>query len=611
MRYKFLKDTPAGDKWNRIGTSKRSGIAVPLFSVYSSGSTGIGEYPDLKLLADWCNNTGMSILQLLPLNETGFDFSPYNVISTFALEPMYLRLSELKETDVGPFKKEISVLGKKYDKRTIRVNYGIKQDKLSLLWKIFNKSSCINTTGLNEFIEANSYWIDDYALYKTIKEKNGGLSWQNWDKDLREHNIPVLSKFGEENKIRIMFYCWIQWQCYEQLKEVKKYLSDKKLLIMGDLPFLVSSDSADVWSHPAYFKMELSAGAPPDMYFALGQKWGNPPYNWENIEKDRFRYIKEKIKYTENFYDMYRIDHFVGLFRVWTITNLEDESSLALNGKFDPEDESVWEEHGKKIIRALLDSSSMLPCGEDLGTVPECSYEALREYGIPGTDFQRFLKIPSGNYEFININNYRYNSTAVISTHDTSFFLQWWNHEAGTIDEKLFELTCLKHNIRGKRFRQIKDRLFDKKYPGRERIYWKEKIDSVFKLLKILGLQPVESKDLITLYMESHDEKKKFLKYLSLKNVSTHITNHSLIKHCLETINSSASIFSIQLLQEYLCLDKELIKTFNKWTYRINRPGIMNKNNWSIRLPLNLEKLNDLDINKTIYNINKRTKRIA
>ncbi len=151
---------------------------------------------------------------------------------------------------------------------------------------------------------------------------------------------------------------------------------------MGDLPFLVSRDSADVWAYKNYFKLTLSSGAPPDMYFSMGQRWGMPPYSWDNIEAGNYSYIRERLLYAENFFDMFRIDHFIGLFRVWTIDLKTPEELKGLYGRFDPEDNYYWEEHGKKILEVINNSTTMLACAEDLGTVPDCSDKVLKEFSV-------------------------------------------------------------------------------------------------------------------------------------------------------------------------------------------------------------------------------------
>lgn len=608
MKYNLLK-TLTKDKWARIGTHKRSGVVVPLFSINSNQSMGIGEIPDIKYIVDWCKMTGMSIIQLLPLNELGSDHAPYNAISTFALEPMYLRLNDLIGVDVNEVNRETKILKEKFSGKRSRVDYGIKTEKLKVLQKIFNNSFAEENYDFKRFVEWNKYWLKDYALFKIISESPGNPMWDKWNRKLSIHEDQELEKVFSENTDKVKFLYWIQWQLYEQVREVKKYANDKGVMIMGDLPFLVSRYSADVWSHQHYFKLNLFAGAPPDMYFAYGQLWGMPPYNWEKIEKDQYIYLKQRLQYSENFYDLFRIDHFIGLFRIWTV-ELKDSGNSALYGKFDPENKELWEEHGKKIIDKMIRFTNMLPCAEDLGTVPKCSFKTLAECGIPGVDFQRFLK--NENNDFIKPHEYRINSSAVISTHDSPFFFNWWDFEAGTVDGKLFDTLCRSSGIKRKKLKLVKGKLFDKRRSKYNRLFWKENINRVEILLRILGLRSKDSRGITSLYKSTYNEKNKFIKYLEGRTQRKILqASPSLVKKCLERVNESGSLFSIQLIQEYLSLDKKLLERMNKRSYRINSPGTFSNKNWSIRLPIGVEKLSGLRINKLIREINSRSRRIV
>lgn len=608
--YNNLLRTRTENIWARIGIKRRAGVVIPLFSIFSHESIGIGEIPDLKLVIDWCVKTGMSIIQLLPLNETGIDFAPYNAISSFALEPMYLKLTELKGTDINTFKQEITPLKKKFNKNKTRVDYRIKRKKLKLLWKIFLNTNT-DVPDFHDYVNNNRYWLTDYAVFKLIKESKSGKMWEKWAANYRKSLTKSIEK---KNLRKVQFLYWIQWQLFEQMKAVKVYAVKNDVLLMGDLPFLTSRDSADVWAHQKYFKLNLSAGAPPDMYFAFGQKWGMPPYNWNEIEKDNYVYIKEKLKYAENFYDMYRIDHFVGLFRIWTtktsllsFQNKKGSENQAPAGKFDPEQEDKWENHGKKIINVMLHSSSMLPCGEDLGTVPECSNKTLREYGIPGIDFQRFNK--NKKYEFIPHEKYRINSSSVISTHDSSFFPLWWKHEAGTIDKKLFLYLCSLNNIKGNELTKALKLLFDKTKSRHGRLFWNKSISESY-LLKILKLSKDQAKGILKLYNETFGEKEKFLKLIYGKYKPDEKPSPPFQHKCLKAISTSSSIFSVQLLHEYLYLDKKMFGRMNKWSYRINQPGSENYKNWSIIIPCSLEELlRKKSLNSKIMNFNKKADR--
>lgn len=479
--YKHFLYSPTGDKWRKIGLKRRAGIACPLFSIYSANSWGIGDFSDLKLLIDWCAESGLSIIQLLPLNDLGWDYSPYNAVSSFALEPAYLHLRRdtINRVSTGMY-----------------IDYKTKAEKLKYLWQSFRKIYPVNDKGFDHFKSANEYWLNEYAEFRVQRG----------------------------NSLRKEFHKWVQWQVYEQMCDVKRYAEKKGILLMGDLPLLVGRNSADVWAHPEYFKKNLSAGAPPDMFHKSGQNWGMPPYNWEKIEEHGWVYVKNRLKYAENFYHLFRIDHFIGLFRLWTFDRKK-------KGKFDPAKESEWEEQGKRILDAMLSSTSMLPTAEDLGTVPACSLKVLNEYSICGTDWQRTLRTSNGT--FLPHNMYRENSSAMISLHDSSMFAGWWNYE-----------------ISDKEKRQFVNRLHGKP---------------------------------------------KFLRKCAPE----------LVRSNLETINRSSSIFSIQMLQDYLCLDENLLKKMSGRNYRINTPGTIHKRNWTLRLPLSLEKLLESKLSEQILEIVK------
>lgn len=609
--YSHFLNTKTADKWHKTGLKRRAGVVAPLFSVYSQKSVGIGEIPDIKLLVRWCQKTGISIIQLLPMNDVGYDFAPYNSVSSFALEPMYLSINGLKNVNLNLFKKELREL-----KRTIpggkeKVNYKIKHEKLKILYKIFRVTYVKGIKKFEDFKKENNYWLKDYALYKVIKEIEQNRSWENWDGKYKNRDEEALSEIESVFSEKINFYYWIQWQLYEQFKSVRKYAKKKSILLMGDIPFLVSRDSADIWAHKNYFKLDFSSGAPPDMYFAMGQRWGMPTYNREELEKDNYSYIKEKLRYADKFYDMYRIDHFVGFFRLWSIAMDCPQEQGGLSGYYDPRDENLWEETGKKLLDVMIASSDMLPCAEDLGTIPQCSPKVLWEYGIPGMNVQRWVKDFNGSDNFINPEHYRINSVATISTHDSSTIIDWWHNETGTIDEKLFKRFCDNKNINSERCGEIVKNLFDTEKSKYGRLYWKSEITDTNKLVEILGINYDVSWNIINIYKESYNERLKFLEFLGLEpNGSDFKINPLFIKRVLEKINQSASIFSIQLLQEWLFLDDALFVKGEETSYRINFPGVINDSNWTFVMPVGLETMLNLGINTEIRKIIEDSDRI-
>ena len=375
--YKLFLKSISEKQWKRTGLLRRAGVATPLFSIYSKKSIGIGEIPDLKLLVDWCKSTRMSVIQLLPLNDVGFGFAPYDAQSGFALEPMYLCLDRLRAVNVRAFRNEIKQLRKNFPLGGSQVNYQIKAAKLKLLWKIFKKRKGKGRASFKRYCEQNQFWLKDYALFKTIKEEQNEKKWEEWPVEFRERRKEALNHFEQEHGEKMQFHMWLQWQLFEQFQDAGKYARRKSVFLMGDFPFLASRDSADVWSHPEYFKLEFSSGAPPDAYFFNGQRWGMPPCHWEKMAEHSHDYFIHKLKYAERFYDLLRIDHSVGFFRLWTIPLSEPIENGGMNGFFDPSDERVWEAQGRKLISLMIQNTKMLISAEDLGTIPECSFRVL------------------------------------------------------------------------------------------------------------------------------------------------------------------------------------------------------------------------------------------
>jgi len=588
----YLLKTNSKEKWLRIGMQKRSGVLVPLFSIYSKESVGIGDLTDLKLLIDWANLTGNSIIQLMPLNEMGPLFCPYDAISSFALEPVYISLKSMGASAEG-LKKRFSVGG-------AYVDYAIKKEKMQLLRKIYLRKSEECPEEFKKFCDANTYWLLDFALYKVLKDDHKGSAWYDWEDKFKNRERKALENFQIEHSEEIQFQMWIQWLTFKQFKEVRAYAKDKKVLLKGDLPILVSRDSADVWQHPEFFKLDYAAGAPPDMYAALGQSWGMPTYNWERIEVSGYRYLKEKLKYAQNFYDILRIDHVVGLFRIWSIPYNEPLENKGLNGFFDPKDEKNWPEHGRKILTVMLDSTDMLLCAEDLGVIPKVCPDTLKELGIPGCDVQRWTKDWKLKHDFLEPEKFRALSVATLSTHDTTNWAAWWENEAGTVDKDLFIRKCSDH--RQINFDNVKDKLFDCVRSGYGRLRWLNSVDSVDKLVKGLspkGTVPKEHLlDFIDLYENSFQEKEKLWKHLKLSGPMREKFDSGILRRALQITLGSNSIFCINTIIDWLYLT-DVFKG-DPYHYRINTPGTISEKNWSLTIPISLEELLKHKVNKEI-----------
>ncbi|MFH1440933.1 MAG: 4-alpha-glucanotransferase [Candidatus Omnitrophota bacterium] len=593
----FLLNAAYKDKWLKVGTKKRAGVLVPLFSVYSKDSIGIGELNDIKLLVDWCQNSGMSIIQLLPMNEVGSVFCPYDSISSFALEPAYISLTAVSDAKKAVFEKRIERIKDIFSLSKQHLDYRIKQEKESLLWHVFIEGESYKSEEFKEFIKNNSYWILDFALFKAIKSYCKGNPWYEWPDNYKKRDTNELKLFYKSHEKEVDFQMWVQWQLWKQFSEVKKYAESKNVLIKGDLPILVSRDSADVWSHPEFFKLEFAAGAPPDMYCARGQRWGMPTYNWQSKEDDGFVYLKEKLKTAQQYYDILRIDHVVGLFRIWSIPVDEPLENQGLNGFFDPQDENLWKEHGKKLLTVIINNTKMLLCAEDLGIIPKSCPETLKELAIPGNDVQRWVKDWNVKHDFLEPEQYRALAVSMLSTHDTTNWAAWWENEAGTIDEALFIRKC---NERGIDFTLVRDRLFNLDFSSHGRLRWLDSVSSSDVLVSILGKPKEHLQDFIDMYQNTFREKEKLWKHLGLDGAMREKCDKEIVKSALNLTLKSAAVFCIESIIDWLSI-ADIFKG-DPYQYRFNMPGTVSANNWSLRIPASLE---DLLCNKVNQDIKK------
>ncbi len=580
-----LLKTLSQDKWKEIGSGKRAGMLVPLFSVYSKNSAGIGEFDDLKLLVDLCKKTGCSIIQLLPMNEIGSTFCPYDAISSFALEPSYVSLNSIIPTSDKAIKAKIEKIKKYFPAGAGHIDYAVREDKRQVLWDIFIADGG-KSPEFKKYTETNRYWLDDMALYKVLKSHNSGKPWYDWPEAYRRRDDDALSAFYSEYKREVDFQKWVQWVLFKQFTSAKEYAAAKGVLIKGDLPILISRDSSDVWAHADYFKLDFAAGAPPDMYCSKGQRWGMPTYEWDNIAADKYKYFKEKLKYAGNFYDILRVDHVVGLFRIWSIPYNDPAENEGRNGKFDPSDENLWNEHGKKILSMMNDNAKMLLCAEDLGTVPKGCPKMLKDFGIPGNDVQRWVKDWNVKHDFLPPKDYRAISVAMLSTHDTTNWAAWWENEAGTVDEALFARKC---NERGIDFGRVKAELFDPGCSKRGRLRWLDSVNTPEKYVYILGKRAEELKDFLELYENSYREKEKLWAQFKFKGPMKEKSDAGIVAAALNITLSSRAVFSIELLVDYLYL-ADAFKG-DPYQYRINTPGTIAKTNWSLTIPMPLEDL--------------------
>jgi 4-alpha-glucanotransferase len=385
-----LKTAPL---FQKIGMHPHHGICVPLFSLHTSVNPGRGEFLDLIPLIDWMKKIGFDTLQLLPINDSGIDPSPYNPISSCALDPIYLSLSELGIPSLS-FTERTEVL----------------HEKLNLLHKLFQTtfSSLAKTDPYQTFLQQNP-WVFSYAKFKALKEQFADKHWLDW------------SSATSPDQKKVDFYTFLQFHAFRQMALVRQHANTQGIFLKGDIPILLSPDSADVWENPHLFHLDLSAGAPPDLYNQLGQNWGFPLFNWEAMRKEQFHWWKQRLKVAEKCFHIYRIDHVVGFFRIWGI----EKGEKASEGSFFPPNPDLWAAQGTELLEMMIDATSMLPMAEDLGTIPPLVYPILKELGICGTKVIRWQKV-DGRY--IPFNEYEPLSLTTLSTPDMEPLELWWKN---------------------------------------------------------------------------------------------------------------------------------------------------------------------------------------
>lgn len=421
-----LFHTAAGPEWKKISVRHHHGICLPLFSLHSEKSSGIGEYLDLIPLISWCREVGLDLIQFLPLNDTGLETSPYSALSAFALNPLYLSISALPQVELVPdYEEKISKM--RYWNETTRVKYHIIRElKKSFLQEyvplLFETLS--NTDSYRTFLAQNKSWLQPYALFKALKENQFWRNWEEWPLRLKNPSTSTYEELIQEHLPAYQYHEFLQFLCFHQWQEVRRVAQSKGILLKGDIPILVNRESADVWYHQSSFFLHYSAGAPPDMYSKEGQEWGFPVYNWEEQEKNGYDWWVKRLQVASQLFDVYRLDHIVGFFRIWAIAR----DASAKKGHFVPHDPVEWMAQGEKLMKMMLNAAPMLPIGEDLGLVPKEVKQCLTNLGICGTRVMRWERSWEGDKKFIPLDSYSSLSMTTVSTHDSDTLQLWWRH---------------------------------------------------------------------------------------------------------------------------------------------------------------------------------------
>jgi 4-alpha-glucanotransferase len=311
-----------------------TGISVPVAALRTDASCGVGEFADLTALGKWCRNAGLDLIQLLPVNDTGGNSSPYSALSAFALHPLYLRLNTVP--GAGRYAKEIDAFRAEAGRGGARARFSyreVRAFKLSLIGRVFADTvpAVRADPAFARWREENP-WVVPYAVFTALRARCGEKPWAEWP-ELREPDAPRIREWWDAHPLECLPVAWTQFLLEGQLTEAARSLSGMGVSLKGDLPILMCTDSADVWEQRRFFDLSGCAGAPPDMFSPDGQNWGFPVYDWEALGRDGYRWWKERLRQAGKFFNAFRIDHVLGFFRIWRIPHGEVTSLL---GRFSP-----------------------------------------------------------------------------------------------------------------------------------------------------------------------------------------------------------------------------------------------------------------------------------
>ncbi|KMQ66097.1 4-alpha-glucanotransferase [Chryseobacterium angstadtii] len=333
-----------------------AGVAVPVFSLRSESGFGVGEFSDLKKLADWTKETNLGIIQILPINDTTANYSwtdsyPYAAVSVYALHPQYISLENLDFALPNDLVSEYQS-----EKEALNALYLVDYEKMIAgKWKflkaVFNaeKEKIYKDRSFKKFIKDNDHWLTPYAAFCVLRDKYKTPNFNEWKTHKKYIAGKVLQFFSTKSKDydASMLHAWVQYQLHLQLKDAVDYTHSLGVSLKGDLPIGIYRHSVEAWTEPELFGMNFQAGAPPDQFTELGQNWEFPTYNWEAMKADDYRWWKNRFKALEQYFDAMRIDHILGFFRIW---RMPISATQGILGYFYPAVPVVLEEFKAKHI---------------------------------------------------------------------------------------------------------------------------------------------------------------------------------------------------------------------------------------------------------------------
>src|SRR5438105_446287 len=411
--------------------TRRAGTLIPLFSLPSSRSWGIGEIGDIAAIARWLDAAGIRILQLLPINEMPpGESSPYSALSAMAIDPQFITLDEVEDfQEIGG--EEALEPGLRARLDAVRVAPRIQYAEVRALEELVLRRCCerfqrVESQGdtpragaFHEYVSDEGWWLNDYALFRALHAQHDERAWWDWPETLRCRRSDALERARAELAEEILYRQYLQWLAGDQWRRAREQAAG--VALFGDLPFMVSGDSADVWARQDEFRMDASVGVPPDAFSETGQDWGLPVYRWDVLAQRDFDWLRDRAHRNAELFDGYRVDHLVGFYR--TYFRPHDGSAA----QFIPGEQDAQLALGEGVLDVFREPGSEI-IAEDLGVVPDFVRASLARLNVAGYKVFRLerhwhvegqpFKDPVTDYPAV--------SGATAGTHDTEPMVIWW-----------------------------------------------------------------------------------------------------------------------------------------------------------------------------------------
>jgi 4-alpha-glucanotransferase len=412
--------------------TRRAGILIPLFSMPSTRSWGIGEIGDLERMTAWLADAGQRLLQLLPITETQpHDPSPYGALSAMAIDPQYISVEGVEdfaaiggEQRLEPHLRAVLDRVRSLPAIDYRAVRELKQLSLRRAFDHFHATEWAGDSSraasLKAFATEQAWWLDDYVLFRALHAKYEERSWSEWPEPVRTRQPAALEAERVALRNEILFRTYLQWIAGEQWRAARTRANG--VALFGDLPFMVNGDSADVWSRQDEFDEEGSVGVPPDAFSDTGQDWGLPLYLWDVLRERDFDWLRLRARRMAQLFNGYRVDHVVGFYR----TYVRPRGNGTGPGVFTPPDEPSQTALGESVLNVFR-STGVEIVAEDLGTVPDFVRASLARAAIPGYKVFRWERHwHSHGQPFRDPHEYPAAAVATSGTHDTEPMTVWW-----------------------------------------------------------------------------------------------------------------------------------------------------------------------------------------